>query len=78
MPLYEYACLGCGHRLEMLRSMSQADAPLVCPDCGETNVRRLISKIMAVSKSNAESAPVMAPSMPMGGGGCCGGGCGCH
>ena len=33
MPLYEYRCLRCGRRSEVLQKMNEA--PLtVCPDCG--------------------------------------------
>ena len=32
MPIYEYACLKCGHHLEVMQKMS--DAPLTrCPEC---------------------------------------------
>ena len=33
MPIYEYQCEACGHRLESLQKVS--DAPLTeCPACG--------------------------------------------
>ena len=42
MPIYEYACKKCDHRLDALQKMS--DDPLVdCPDCGEPSLKRLIS-----------------------------------
>ena len=42
MPIYEYACKSCGHRLDALQKMS--DAPLKqCPDCGEETLKRLVS-----------------------------------
>lgn len=42
MPIYEYACRKCEHTLDALQKMS--DAPLVqCPECGEPQLRRLIS-----------------------------------
>ena len=31
MPIYEYACLDCGEKFETLRSMNEADTPIV-PD----------------------------------------------
>ncbi len=41
MPIYEYECLQCGKRTELLQRMD--DAPLAtCPQCGG-NVRKLIS-----------------------------------
>ena len=42
MPIYEYRCDACGHELEKIQRMS--DAPLTdCPDCGEAELRRLVS-----------------------------------
>src|SRR3954463_14839255 len=41
MPIYEYQCLSCGKRTEVLQKM--ADAPLAaCPSCG-AEVKKLIS-----------------------------------
>ncbi len=41
MPIYEYECLNCGKRTEVLQRMS--DAPLsACPNCGG-EVKKLIS-----------------------------------
>ncbi len=43
MPLYEYECAACGERLERLQKMGEA--PLVeCPACGESALRRLVSR----------------------------------
>ena len=42
MPIYEYACQRCDHRLDALQKMS--DEPLVdCPACGAPELKRLIS-----------------------------------
>jgi putative FmdB family regulatory protein len=42
VPIYEYACRKCNHALDALQKLS--DAPLVeCPECGEHELRRLIS-----------------------------------
>ena len=42
MPIYEYACRSCDHRLDALQKMS--DEPLVeCPECGEATLKRLLS-----------------------------------
>ena len=34
MPLYDYRCTACGHRFELLRSISERDTA-VCEKCGE-------------------------------------------
>ena len=42
MPIYEYECQACGHRLEKLQKIS--DAPLSdCPECEEAGLRKLVS-----------------------------------
>ncbi|TQV76487.1 zinc ribbon domain-containing protein [Aliikangiella marina] len=42
MPIYEYKCNACDHRLEKLQRMS--DDPLrVCPDCGQEELTKLVS-----------------------------------
>jgi len=43
MPLYEYNCSDCEKILEIKQSIFEA--PLTaCPDCGNTNFKKLISK----------------------------------
>ena len=42
MPIYEYACSECDHRLDALQKMS--DEPLMdCPSCGEPALQRMLS-----------------------------------
>ena len=42
MPIYEYECSSCGHRLEAIQKMS--DSPLAdCPSCTEPSLRKLVS-----------------------------------
>lgn len=42
MPIYEYECARCGHRLEAIQKVT--DARLAdCPACGEVALKRLIS-----------------------------------
>ncbi len=44
MPIYEYECAACEHRLEAIQKMSEA--PLTdCPSCGEPGLRKLISAV---------------------------------
>ncbi len=42
MPIYEYECGGCGHRLEAIQRFSD---PLLtdCPVCGKAELRKLLS-----------------------------------
>jgi putative FmdB family regulatory protein len=42
MPIYEYRCIACGHKLESLQRLS--DAPLVaCPACGKDALAKQLS-----------------------------------
>jgi putative FmdB family regulatory protein len=42
MPIYEYQCASCSHRVEMIQKFS--DAPLTdCPSCGRAELQKLIS-----------------------------------
>ena len=42
VPIYEYQCDSCSHRLEKLQKMS--DAPLTeCPECGASTLKKLVS-----------------------------------
>lgn len=42
MPIYEYQCEICDHKLETIQKLS--DAPLTeCPECGESTLRKLVS-----------------------------------
>jgi len=42
MPIYEYRCTACQHKLESLQKFS--DAPLVvCPHCGRDKLTKLVS-----------------------------------
>ena len=42
MPIYEYECRSCGHKLESVQKMS--DEPLVnCPECQQPGLQKLIS-----------------------------------
>ena len=42
MPIYEYECGACGHKLETIQKMS--DAPLTdCPHCHKPELHKLVS-----------------------------------
>ncbi|MGR8920448.1 MAG: FmdB family zinc ribbon protein [Gammaproteobacteria bacterium] len=44
MPIYEYQCDDCGHKLEVMQRMS--DDPLkTCPSCNEDALKKLISAV---------------------------------
>lgn len=42
MPIYEYECNACGHRLESFEKMNEA--PLTtCPECHKPKLQKLVS-----------------------------------
>ena len=42
MPIYEYKCTACDHRMEKLQRMS--DDPLkICPACNQPQLTKLVS-----------------------------------
>ena len=66
MPVYDYKCMECGHRFDLLRSISNTD-PVTCPKCGG-KVTRVYEGKWSVGKRAAGAGRV---------GGCsCGGNCG--
>ncbi len=42
MPIYEYQCSACAHRLETIQSLSEAELT-DCPVCGKPALHKLIS-----------------------------------
>lgn len=44
MPIYEYECNDCGHKLEAIQKLSE-DPLKDCPDCGQESLRKLISAV---------------------------------
>ena len=42
MPIYEYECKACGHRLEAFQKMSE-DPLKACPDCHKDELQKLVS-----------------------------------
>lgn len=42
MPIYEYRCESCEHRLEKLQRMSEGDL-VDCPECEKPALKRLVS-----------------------------------
>ena len=67
MPIYEYQCLDCGERFEILQRMGEGSEGLTCPECGEGRVTKQFSTFASNSGSG------QAVSF---GGSACGGGSG--
>ena len=70
MPLFEYACCKCLHEFEELASSDETNPP--CPECGDADVKKLMSACAAKTDGSGD-APDFPAAPPMGGG-CSGGG----
>jgi putative FmdB family regulatory protein len=68
MPIYEYVCLDCRNRFELVRSMRDADEPIKCQKCESEHTSRMLSLFNAQSGGRVVAGG--------NGGGCagCGGG----
>ena len=77
MPLYEYYCNSCQASFEQLRPAQQADNAAVCPSCRAESAKRVLS-LFARTAVTAGGSMANSMEMPMSGGCCGGGGCGCH
>jgi putative FmdB family regulatory protein len=64
MPIYEYACRGCGAKFEQLvRSMSGREK-FDCPKCGSKQTARALS-VFAVGAEGAKPSSSAPSDMPM-------------
>jgi putative FmdB family regulatory protein len=68
MPIYEYHCSDCQHRVSLLwRSYSDVETrEAVCPRCGGKNLRRVVSRV-AVLHSEESRMESLADPDAMGG-----------
>jgi len=42
MPIYEYQCSACGHKLESIQKISE-DPLKLCPECHKNTLKKLVS-----------------------------------
>jgi putative FmdB family regulatory protein len=70
MPVYEYRCDACGKDFE--RYLATAATAVACPTCASGDIKRKLSVVRFRNDGTVATAAMPA------GGGCCGGGCGCH
>jgi putative FmdB family regulatory protein len=75
MPIYEYACSGCGSRFEKL--VRRFSEEVSCPGCRSASVEKQLS-VFAVGAPSASTAASACgvPEAGCGAGACGGGACG--
>lgn len=73
MPIFDFRCKECNQVFERLVKANATEGP-ACPQCGGSEVTRLVSLFAAQAGSSMPGPVQSRPS----GGGCGRGGCGCH
>lgn len=53
MPIYEYRCEDCGKVSEILQRGPKQEEPLVCPNCGSSRMRKLMSSPASIIMGNS-------------------------
>jgi len=72
MPVYEYICEEDGTRIELIRPMRDADAPVEDPERKGRKFTRAMSEVMVGKAATGSSLPMTGPGQGPGTGGMCG------
>jgi len=48
MPIYEYRCNACNRRVSVFQRQITASTAAICPNCGGSDLRRLVSRFAVV------------------------------
>src|SRR3954470_6545166 len=64
MPIYEYRCGDCKRRVQLFyQTFSSAEnATPTCPNCGSTNLARLVSRVFQLKSEEAQLEDLADPS----------------
>ncbi len=64
MPIYEYRCQDCKHRVSLFwRTFSEAEeGKKTCPRCGSANLTRLVSRVRIVRSEESRMDDLADPS----------------
>ena len=74
MPIFDYQCGGCEKIFDVFHKGKELVEDIVCPSCGATTYKKLISAPMVSMGPSASSDSSSYSSCDTGG--CCGGSCG--
>jgi putative FmdB family regulatory protein len=72
MPTYEYVCIKCGNKTDVLASIADKEAGLkpTCPNCGSKKMAQFFGQVNISGSSRGFGGP--SGCGPMEGPGCCG------
>lgn len=62
MPIYEYRCSNCGLRQSVFLRSFNATPELKCRRCGSTDLRKLVSRFVALKSEEARLESLADPS----------------
>lgn len=62
MPIYEYRCIRCGSKFELMRRLSDDDEGVTCPDCGAGEPEKVLSLFASGGGGSDDSGCAPAPS----------------
>jgi putative FmdB family regulatory protein len=55
MPIYEYECIDCRNSFELMRSISEDDSDINCPECSSSKVKKVLSVFSSSSIQGCSS-----------------------
>lgn len=53
MPIYEYVCVKCGTKFELIQSIGDSEKEIKCPKCGTKGAERVFSVFAKKSSDTA-------------------------
>lgn len=62
MPIYEYHCQSCNQKVSLFYRGFSAVTPPRCPNCGNSNLVRLISKVAVIRSEESRLDSLSDPS----------------
>ena len=62
MPIYEFRCQDCGKQISVLMSINDQPENFHCPNCNNTNLKKLISRFVSPKSEDARMESLADPS----------------
>ncbi len=75
MPIYEFSCQKCHGLVELLVKNSKEKVEISCPDCGSSELQRVLSRVNSVISDGGSQSGGLAAGSPMENRSCSSGNC---